>query len=257
MSQKTVDDVKSLFQTDPNVDETANALMINSLNGTNLVGCLGTSIDDIETDDVTIVKVLLDSSYSMHDHEAIVRDAYDKFINSLKGSKQSGSILVSTVSFAGTATILHGFKKVDEIDSIGNQYIAKGYSTALYDALMDALTGAHAYATDLKQNGVRVKIIVVVFSDGYDNDSKHNSAKDVKTVVDAAIKKEGFYPVYVGYKQSSGDDLNAIAKQVGFPNVMVTNATESEIRRTIDLVSKSIIRTSQTTIGGTNNSFFQ
>jgi len=257
-SQTTVDDVKSLFQTDPTADADAMGLMINSLDGTNLAGCLGAELDDLETDDVTIVKVLLDASYSMNDHEQTVREAYDKFINSFKGSKQAGSILVSTITFATQAKILHGFKKSDEIDPIGKDYIAKGGSTALYDALIDALTGAQAYAMDLKTNGVRVKVIIVVFSDGDDNDSRKASASNIKTIVDAAIKKEGFYPVYVGFKQSPNDDLEAIAKRCGFPNVEITNATESDIRRTVDLVSKSVIRTSQTTVGagGGNNTFF-
>jgi hypothetical protein len=257
MSQQTVDDITSLFQTDPLNDPNANALMINSLNGTNLAGCLGAPIDDIETDDVTIVKILLDDSASMSHHKQAVRDGYDNFIESLKGSKQGGSILVSTVVFSTHAKILHGFKKSDEIDPIGNEYNAHGGSTALYDTLMDALTGIQAYSKDLKASGVRSKAIVVVFSDGDDNNSRNNSATDVKTVVKASLMKEGFYPVYVGYKQSPSDDLDAIAEQVGFPNVLTTSATQSEIRRTMDLVSKSVIRTSQTTIGGANNSFFQ
>jgi hypothetical protein len=255
-SQPSVGDIQSLFQNDPTMDPAASALMINSLNGTNLTGCLGTSVDDIETDDVTLVKVLLDGSLSMNNHEATVRESYDKFINAFKGSKQGGSILVSTVVFSTRATILHGFKKSTDIDPIGRQYTAKGGSTALYDALMDALTGAQAYAKDLKLSGVRSKIIIAVFSDGDDNDSRKHTAIDCKTVVDASLKKEGFYPVYVGYKQDPNDDLDAIADSVGFINKMTVDATESEIRRAVDLVSKSVIRTSQTIVGGANNSFF-
>lgn len=256
-SQPTVGDIQSLFQNDTTLDPAAAVLMINSLNGANLTGCLGTSIDDIETDDVTLVKILLDASLSMKSHEATVRECYDKFIESLKDSKQGGSILVSTVVFATRSTILHGFKKSTDItDPIGMQYKANGGSTALYDTLMDSLTGVQAYAKDLKLSGVRSKIIVVVFSDGDDNDSQKSSAGDCKVVVDASLKKEGFYPVYIGYKQSPGDDLDAIADSVGFINKLTTTASPSEIRRTMDLVSKSVIRTSQTTVGGANNSFF-
>lgn len=256
MSQQTVDDITALFSS-PSIDPAAAGLMINSLNGTNLTGCLGASLDDIETDDVTLVKVLLDASLSMKQNESVVRTCYDTFISSLKGSKQAGSILVSTVAFSTRTDILHGFKKVEEIDPIGNGYRANGGSTALYDSLMESVTGAKAYSTDLNTNGVRTKTIVAVFSDGADNDSRKFSAADVNTLVTTLLKKEMFYPVYVGYKNYSNDDLDAVAQQVGFPNVLTTNATESEIRRTMGMVSMSVIRTSQTTIGGATNSFFQ
>lgn len=255
MSQQTVDDIKNLFSL-PTVDQNVAGLMINSLNGTNLTGCLGTSLDDIETDDVTIVKVLLDDSISMRQFEQVVRESYDKFVQSLKDSKGSGSILMSTVTFSTRTNILHGFKKVDEIDPIGNLYRANGGSTAVYDALMESITGAKAYSTDLNQNGVRTKTVVVVFSDGADNDSRKASGNDVNTLVTSLLKKEMFYPVYVGYS-SNPNELKLVADTIGFPNVLTAKATESEIRRTIDEVSKSLIRTSQTTVGVSNNTFFQ
>jgi hypothetical protein len=255
----SIDDVKNLFSL-PSVDPTVGALMINSLDGTNLAGCLGTSLDDIETDDVTIVKILLDGSISMKYHEQVVRESYDKMIKSFKDSKQGGSILISTVVFSTRTKILHGFKKADEVAPIGNDYRATGGSTAVYDALMESITGAKAYATDLNQNGVRTKTIVVVFSDGDDNDSKKASPDDVRITTESLLKQEMFFPVYVGYTDPNDSNadatLKAVAARVGFPNVLTAAATESEIRRTVDLVSKSVIRTSQTIVGGATNSFF-
>lgn len=253
-----INDVKNLFNSstdDGDLSSQASMIMINSLDGTNLAGCMGTAVDDLETDDVTIVSTILDGSISMKTFEPVVREAYDKFVKSLQGSKTAGSILLSNRVFSTHQKILHGFKKVEEIIPIDKDYRANGSSTALYDTLLDALTGIKAYSKSLNQNGVRTKCIVCVFSDGFDNDSVKAGARDVKTVSDDLLKSEMFYLVYVGYKQSSSDDLNAIAAAVGFPNVLATDATESEIRRTIDLVSKSIIRTSQTQIGK-SNSFF-
>lgn len=253
-----INDVKGLFNSstdDGDLSSQASMIMINSLDGTNLAGCMGTSVDDLETDDVTIASIVLDASLSMKSFESTVRDSYDKFIKSLKDSKQHGSILVSTRTFSTYQNILHGFKKVDEILPIDRQYRATGGSTALYDALLDALSGIKAYSKSLNQNGVRTKCIVAVFSDGDDNDSRKASSQEVKTVSDDLLKSEMFYLVYVGYLQDPSANLKAVADLVGFPNVLTTNATESEIRKTMDLVSKSIIRTSQTQIGK-SNSFF-
>jgi len=253
-----IDDVKGLFNNsvdDGDLGQQASMIMINSIDGTNLTGCMGTAIDDLETDDVTIASIILDSSLSMKAHESIVRSCYDNFIKSLQGSKQAGSMLVSTRTFDSKQNILHGFKKVDEVKPIDKQYRANGGSTALYDTVLDALTGIKAYSKSLNQNGVRTKCVVAIFSDGDDNDSRKATAKDVKTVSNDLLKSEMFYLVYVGYKQDPSANLDAIASQIGFPNVLTTNATESEIRKTMDLVSKSIIRTSQTQIGK-SNSFF-
>jgi len=252
-----VDDVKSLFNSavdDGDLSTQASVLMINSLDGSNLVGCMGAAIDDIETDDVTLVSTVLDASASMSNFKSVVKEAYDKSIQAYKGSKTAGSILASTRTFHSSQNIIHGFKKVEEIDKIGSDYNPIGNSTALYDALIDALTGIKAYSKTLNDNGVRTKCVVVVYSDGEDNDS-NKTAANVKTISKDLLASEKFYLVYVGFQHNQNDDLKKVASAMGFPNVLTAAATESEIRKAIDLVSKSIIRTSQTQIGKSNTFF--
>jgi len=254
----SADDLKKLFQSAANggeISKQASDIIINSIDGTNISGCVGADIDEIETDDLTIVSLVLDASLSMKQNENSVRQGYDSLIQSLQNSKQAGSMLVSARMFSGNQTIFYGFKKVEEIDLIEEDYIADGHSTALYDTLVDAMTGIRAYVKNLNDNGIRTKCIVVVFSDGDDNDSHMNKASDVKILAEDFLKSEMFYLVYVGYKQNDDDDLNIIANKVGFPSILTTQATGSEIRKTMDLVSKSIIKTSQSQIGG-GNSFF-
>ncbi|MBN2442794.1 MAG: VWA domain-containing protein [Spirochaetales bacterium] len=252
------DDLKNLFNSaanDGEISEEASSVIINSLGGTNIMGCLGTDVDDLETDDVTVVSLILDASYSMKSNEKAVRDGYNNLIEALQNSKQAGSMLVSARTFSGNQQLLYGFTKVEEINKIGMKYLAEGNSTALYDTLVDSMTGIRAYVKNLNDNGIRTKCIIVVFSDGEDNDSQHNKASDVKTLAEDFLKSEMFYLVYIGYKHDDADDLDAIAKEVGFPNVLTTQATGSEIRKTMNLVSTSIIRTSQSQIGP-GNSFF-
>ena len=67
---------------------------------------------------------------------------------------------------------------------------------------------------------------------------------------------EMFYLVYIGFKSRPSDDLDAIAKLIGFPNVMTTTNSPSDVRKAMGLVSQSIIRKSQTQIGPAS-SFFQ
>jgi uncharacterized protein YegL len=139
---------------------------------------------------------------------------------------------------------------VEDIQPIGNDYVANGSSTALYDSVFDAMTGIRVYAETLNQSGVRTKCIVVVLSDGEDNDSRKHTAADCKTLSEDFIRSEMFYLAYVGF---GSQDLNQIADEIGFPNKLVTTKDASAIRKTMGLISKSIIRASQTQIGAPNS----
>jgi len=255
MSQN-ITDIKNMFSnptTNGGMSQQAADIMINALDDTDLAGCVGTVTEDMDTDEVTVVTFILDKSGSMSPHQATVRDAYDMLIESLKESKQHKSMIVSTRCFATTSTLLHGFKKVDEVEPIGNNYVADGNSTALHDTMISALTDIKAYTQDLKNQGMRVKCIVIVLSDGDDNEAPQK-AKDVKILADDLLKSEQYYLVYYGYATDPSTDLKKIAAKIGFPNVLITGTTKTEVRKNTGLVSKSIIRASQTQVGA--NSFF-
>lgn len=252
-------DLKNLFdelEDNDVISKRASNVIINNLDGTNIAGCIGAEVEDLETDDVTVVSLILDSSASMNSNQQAVREGYDNLIQALKDSKQAGSMLVSARMFDSCQKIFYGFTKVEDIKPIGYDYIADGDSTTLYDTLVDALIGIRSYCEELNSNGIRTKVILVVFSDGDDNNSQKNRASDVKTLSEEFLKKELYYLVYIGFKQYETDNLEAIAKEVGFPNVLTVDATGSEIRKVMGLVSKSIIQTSQSQIGPTN-SFFE
>jgi len=256
----SVNSIKSLFTgaaQSNEMSQDAAAIMVNSLNDTNILGCTGASFDELETDSVTLTSIIIDGSYSMKNNEQTVRESYDELvIKAMADSKQSGSMLVSTRVFSTDQTILYGFKKVADIGKIGSQYRADGGSTRLYDAVVDAITGIRAYAKTLNDGGVQTKCIIVVMSDGQDNDSQKNSAADAKKLAEDCIASEMFYLTYVGFKTSPSDNLDAVAAMIGFPNAYTTGNTPSEIRKAMGLVSQSVIRKSQTQIGPANT-FFQ
>lgn len=236
--------------------EDAANIMINSLNDTNVLGCTGVDINDLSTDDVTLASIILDGSYSMKGNELAVREAFDEFVVAMTKSKQADSILISTRIFSTKESILYGFKKVADVGKIGSQYVANGDSTRLYDTAVNAITAIRAYAKTLNDGGVRTKCIIAVFTDGRDNDSQNYPKPDaVKKLADDAHKSEMFYLVYVGFKNDPSDNLEADAKAIGFPNVLTTTNDAHAVRQAMGLVSQSIIRKSQTSIGPSNTFF--
>jgi uncharacterized protein YegL len=253
--------VKSLFAgavSTGQVGAEAADIMVNSLDDTNILGCTGVSADDLATDMVTLISLVMDSSYSMSGNESAVRDAYDELvIKAMKDSKQHPSMRVSGVVFDDNVRTLYGFKKVDDIGKIGSQYSARGNSTALYDATISAIAGIRAYAKNLRDSGVNSKCIVAIMTDGQNNSGKVLDADQVKTVVEDCLKAEQFYIAFIGFKSGPMDDYTSVAKAMGIPaaNILTTTNSPSDVRKAMGLVSQSAIRKSQTQVSSTNTFF--
>jgi hypothetical protein len=260
ISDPNIQSITDLFGkavNDNEISQDTADIMIDSLNDTNILGCTGVDAGELDADIVTLVSLILDTSYSMKHNEAIVRESYDELIiKAMRDSKQADSMLVSARTFSDKETVLYGFKKVADIGKIGSQYTADGNATILYEATVNAITAIRAYAKNLNDQGVQAKCIVAVFSDGANNWGKYMQPDQVKKLADDCIKAEMFYLVYVGFKQDVRDNLEAIGKSMGFPNILTASSNPSEVRNAFGLVSQSAIRKSQTGIGP-SNSFFQ
>jgi uncharacterized protein YegL len=226
-------------------------LLVANLDETVLLGCVGTPVADLDASDATLVSVVLDMSGSMSPHKKAVIDAYNAMLSALSASKAAASILVSTWAFADTVTLLRGFQPVGWQKPLDRAEYAPDGCTALYDALLACMTGVVAYGQELYDNGVPSRRIVFVLSDGDDNASRARSL-DVRTAARALLAQEAYTLAYAGFGSS---DLAALAADVGFPTVVTTGASESELRRIFRQVSASVIRVSQGTAAGASSFF--
>ena len=227
-------------------------LLVANLDETVLLGCVGTAVEDLDASDATLVSVLLDMSGSMSPHRRGVIDAYNAMLTALSGSKAAASILVSTWAFADTPRLLRGWQPVGWHAPLTKADYEPDGCTALYDALLGAMTGVVAYGQELYDNGVPSRRIVFVLSDGGDNASRAASL-DVRTASRALLAQEAYTLAYAGF--GSGD-LAPLAADVGFPTVVTTGASESELRRLFRQVSASVIRVSQGTAASAGAGFF-
>jgi uncharacterized protein YegL len=257
-SKTTVTEVKDLFKSAVSVGDLDNKsaeILIDNLDGTNIMGCLGAGVDDLSTDDVTLCGVILDMSYSMAGEQKVVIEAFNSMMQSMKDSKQEESILVSAWVFADHPELLFGYTPVAKVQELTEQEYSPRGSTSLYDAQLNALTGLVAYGQQLRDRGIRTKNIVVVLSDGADNTSKTRDTQ-VKKVADDLTARETYALAFAGFKTGEPVDFRLIAQNTGFPSIITVSSTASEIRRIFGLVSKSVIRVSQTTVNKDKSSFF-
>ncbi len=228
-------------------------LLVQNLDGQTGLGCVGAQVDDLNTDDVTLLAVLLDESGSMAGVRDDVIDAFNQMMRALHDSKAKDSILVSVWKFEHTPKLLYGYTPIDAVKDLTRNDYAPNGGTALYDATMDCFTGIVAYGQDLRNNGIRTRCIVVVVSDGADNTSGHTAAS-VRTVAQDLLKQEFYTLAFVGF--GSPSDFQQIAASMGFPSVLTTGNSAKEIRQALNLVSGSIIKASQAKVQPTGNNFF-
>lgn len=233
-------------------------IVVNNLNEAPaaLAAVTHAGLDDIANDEVTLVLRVIDETGSMQRFQNEVELADREMIAALKNSKASDQILMSTWLFNTSFKVLHGFVPLDDVLPLAGIYRPDD-QTALYSAVYSALTDANAgvvsYADTLSGSGIRVKVVVVVFTDGEDNYSDRLGVwpAQIKTVVSDLLKLENFLFSLVAF--GTGFARTA-ASEMGFPNILESNSQPGEIRRAMGTVSKSIIRASQTTVR--SNNFF-
>jgi len=248
-------DLQSLFKdtSQAGMSRQSVDLLIQNLDGQAGLGCIGAQVDDLNTDDVTLLSVIIDESSSMGSVRDDVIDSFNQMARALNDSKAADSIIMSAWAFNDNARLMFGYTPIDQVKDLTRKEYSPSGATALYDAVLDGFTGIVGYGQDLRNNGIRTRSIVVVISDGGDNVSQKTSSA-VRTVAQDLIKQEFYTLAFVGL----GDAplFNQIAQDMGFPNVLTTQNTPGEIRRTLNLISNSVIRTSTAQVAANSNTFF-
>ena len=223
-----------------------------------LGGCAGVDPDDIDSEEVTLVSVVLDESGSMYSHREAVIEAFNEwFLKPIQGARNAESILVSAWTFSDmdgkdAVRLLHGYTPVPDCPKLTKSKYKPDGGTPLFEAIHHTLTGMIAYAATLADAGTRTKCIVIVLSDGWENASKRGiTDMKVKRLSESALAQETFVLSYVYFGYEADGDQHA--EKVGFPkrHRLTANKSDAEIRRVFGTMSASVISTSQTQVSAT------
>lgn len=241
-----LDDLFQSAQDDGLTDDTM-GLVIANLNGPTMTQPVGVGLDDLATNDVTLAMNILDMSGSMFPFAADLIRAYnDDYLTAMSGSTAADDILVSTILFDDEVELFHGYVNLKDAPPLTRAVYQPDGSTALYDAVAAGLTNMVLYAQQLRQSGVMVRCIVIVYTDGEDNASKQQ-ASAVKRAAQELLKHEMYTLAYVGFSTQnlSEAELRKQASRIGFPDVLVAGLSHEALRRIFHLVSVSTVRVSQ------------
>ncbi len=214
-----------------------------------------TGVNELGGDQVTLILRIIDATPSLLRYKTEMIAATKMNVEALLESKAGDEMLMSTWTFNSVdgIAVLDGFVPLTDVTSLDDQnyHINDTSMTNLYDTVYTALTdlnaGVIAYAESLRKSGIRVKVTVLVLTDGEDNCS-HVDPRIIKALT--ATNEGNYYCLMAfgtGFAQQAAQDM-------GFPNVREYNAAKGELRRMMGEFSKSQVRTSQSTVAP--NAFF-
>ena len=210
---------------------------------------LGANIDDINASEVTLVALLIDDSGSIRfaNNSQIVRDGHNLIIESLKGAKQSGTVLIHTRYLNGN--ILYPFVTLDQALEMNTRNYNPNGGTPLYDQTVVMLGTLMAEMLRYMDNGVPVRAIAGIITDGRDEGSlKITDPKEVKKVIDDILMSEMSIIISaMGIDDGGHTDFRKVFSDMGIRDewVLLPDKDQSSIRQAFQMFSRSAVRASQ------------
>lgn len=249
MNDNGLGNIDNLFQgarEDGLTDDTMD-LVVSNLNSPTMLAPVGVGLDALASNEVTLAMNIIDMSSSMTPYRADLIRAYnDDYLAAMGGSPAAEDILVSTILFNDQIELAHGYLPLATTPPLTASSYAPAGTTALYDALASGLTNMVLYAQQLRQSGVMIRCIVIVYSDGEDNASRQ-PATAVRRAAQELLRHEIYTLAYVGFRTGGlGEkEVRALADTVGFPEALVAGLSHQELRRIFHLASMSTVRVSR------------
>jgi hypothetical protein len=197
----------------------------------------------------TLVTLLVDKTGSVGAFAKELFDIKKTVVEACKKNARAESLLLRVLEFNSSVTEVHGFMPLAEIDVNAYAVPECRGMTALADAAFAGVSATNAYAKTLADQDYLSNGIIIIATDGGDNDSRMRAA-DVKKQVDDAIKGEhieSIRTVLVGVNAGDyRDELQKFQTEAGIDQyVDVADATPGRLAKLADFVSRSISAQSQ------------
>lgn len=204
-----------------------------------------TSVEEIDSENINLIFLGIDQSGSMNSFINDMKQSLNEFKDALLNSREAEEILVARANFADTIMI-GGYKKIEEFD---DAFKAAG-CTAMYDAIIEGTRKLKEYRQYLKDQGVRVKAVFAIFSDGLDTSSRKDFSEAKKSI--EFLNGEEITTAFISF----GGTATKEAKDLGFRNILDVTSSASELRKAFNCLSKSVIESSKAVVAD-GDDFFQ
>lgn len=229
----------------------ASAQVLNASDiGAQIQAGLGISVDDVMASEVVLVSIMPDDSASIEyrNNTAAVRDGYNAVIDALQTSSQKDNILIHTRYLNGF--VLYPYCPLEQAVRMSADNYNPNKGTPLYDQTVVLLGTVLAKSQEFADNGVPVRTVTLIITDGADEHSTRANAKTVATLVKDMLRAENHIIAAMGIDDGS-TNFRQVFCDMGISHewILTPGNTQAEIRKAFQLFSQSAIRVSQ---GATN-----
>jgi hypothetical protein len=216
-----------------------------------------TKLNDLGANEYTIATVVLDVSGSVAAYSKELEACLKSVLKACKKSPRADNLMFRFTTFNDAVREIHGFKQLNPRDSVAgceevdydNSVNCSG-STALYDAVHEAVECSKTYGANLMGNEFLTNAIIFIVTDGDDNASSTTRAA-IKKAVESVRKSESLESiniVLIGVTQGDvmlNSYLKDFVNEAGLTQyVDLGTATPQKIAKLAQFVSQSISSTS-------------
>lgn len=197
----------------------------------------------------TLVTLVLDKTGSVTPFADALFKIKSTVVEACRKSPRADYLLLRVVEFNSRIEEVHGFELLSNIDPAQYTVPTCGGLTALTDATYAAVSGTRAFAQTLSEQDYLVNGLVVVVTDGDDNDSRNDTgtlAKELQAAMTSEVL-ESLRTVLVGVNAGQfSAELSKFKADAGLDQfVDVADATPQRLAKLFDFVSRSISAQSQ------------
>lgn len=214
--------------------------------GAQIQAGLGVAVDDVESSEVVLVTMMPDDSGSIRfaGNAEAVRQGHNMVLDALEACKQSDDIFVHNRYLNGR--VLYPYTAVRQAERMTTANYDPNMGTPLYDQTMVLLATVLAKAQEFADNGVPVRTVSLLITDGADVHSTRSSARDVAALIADMSAAENHVVAAMGISDGS-TDFERVFGDMGIARqwVLTPGNTASEVRKAFQVFSQSAVRASQ------------
>jgi len=215
--------------------------------GAQIQAGLGVSVDDVAASEVVLVTIMPDDSGSIRfsGNAQTVRAGHNTVLDALLSTQQKNNILIHTRYLNGT--VLYAYCPVDQAVRMDKHNYDPNQGTPLYDQTVVLLGTVLAKAQEFADNGVPVRTITLIITDGADEHSRQTGIRKVASLVNDMLMAENHIIAALGIDDSGHTDFRQVFTQMGIRDewILTPGNNKTEIRRAFQLFSQSAVRASQ------------
>ena len=186
--------------------------------------------------DLTELVFILDKSGSMFGLERDTIGGFNSLIE--KQKKEPGEAIVSTILFNNKVEFLHDGKNINEIELLTeDEYVTDG-STALLDAIGNAITKVVNKRKTTPEDTHPEKTVFVITTDGMENSSTEYSYKKIKEMIKHQQEKYNWEFIFL----AANIDSEMMADSIGIlrDNAVSFNCDSEGIELNYECISSAI-----------------